>query len=63
VIKSLRPDPTTFDLTHAHLTAGDIDGLDLMEGARVDVLLLAEGLRRAGDEGVNVVDNLADVVG
>jgi hypothetical protein len=34
-----------------------------MEGARVDVLLLAEGLRRAGDEGVNVVDNLADVVG
>jgi hypothetical protein len=30
---------------------------------RVDVVFVAEGLWRAGDECVNVVDNLADVVG
>jgi hypothetical protein len=34
-----------------------------VEDTRVDILLLAEGLWRASDQCVNVVDNLADVVG
>jgi hypothetical protein len=41
----------------------EVDLLDLVVDASVDVLLLPKLLRRAGNERLCVVDNTADVVG
>jgi hypothetical protein len=48
---------------HPYAPSRAVDLYDFVEGARVDILLIAEGLRRASDQPVNIVDNLADVVG
>jgi hypothetical protein len=48
---------------HPHAPSRPVDLYDFVEGARVDMLFIAEGLRRASDQRLNVVDNLADVVG
>ena len=63
MVKGLPPDTATVKLAHVHAPPGEVDLLHLVEGAGVDVLFVAEGLRCTGDERINVVDNLADIVG
>jgi hypothetical protein len=63
VVKGCPSGTAIVKLAHVHAAAGEIDLLHLVEGAGVDVLFVAEGLRCTGDERINVVDNLADVVG
>ena len=49
-------------MVHAHPPPIEVDGLDFMERAGVDVLLLTEGLGGTRNQCLNVVDNLADVI-
>jgi hypothetical protein len=50
-------------LAHADPPLLEVDLLDFVEGARVDILLVAKGFGGAGDQRLNVVDNPADVIG
>ena len=46
-----------------HPPPGDVDGLYLVEGTCVDIVLITKSLRRTSDQRLDVVDNPADVVG
>jgi len=53
----------TVELPDAHSPPVKINFFRLMQGARIDVLLLTKSLRCASDQRLDVVDNLADIVG
>jgi hypothetical protein len=63
MVKRFPPDATAVDLTYAHSPPSEVNFLHLMQDTRVDVLLLTKRLRCARDQCLDIVDNLADVVG
>jgi hypothetical protein len=63
LVESLPLVLTVFKLAHPHPAPLEIDFLDFVKRARIDVLFVAEDLRCTGDERIDVVDNLADVIG
>jgi hypothetical protein len=63
VVERLPPGVAIAHPLHPHAPSSAVDFYDFVEGARVDILLVAERLWRARDQCINVVDNLADVVG
>ena len=56
-------DTPALKLAHTHPPPIEVDGLDFMERACIDVLLVAERLGGTRNQCLNIVDNLADVIG